>query len=86
MQGFDLLLGFLGHLGFLGRLGFCCPLLRGLLRVLLVGRLGVGLATTGRAAVALSVVLAYASPTALLALRAPPVVLAYARTTTLLAL
>ena len=58
-------------LGFLGRLGFGCPLLRGLLRVLLVGCLGVGLATTGHAAVALSVVLAYASPATLLTLIPP---------------
>ena len=49
LQAFDLLFGFLGQLGFLGLLDFCCPLLRGFLRALLVGCLEFGLCTTGLA-------------------------------------
>ena len=80
------MLGFPSRLDFLGRLRICCPLLRGLLRVLLVGRLWFGLATTGLAAGASSIVLAYSRTTTLLALMAMSVVLAYASTTTLLAI
>ena len=86
LQAFDLLFGILGRLCFLGLLGFCCPLLRGFLRALLVGCLGLGLCTTGLALRALSVVFTYASTATLLAIIAPPVVMAYARATTLLAL
>ena len=86
LQAFDLLFGFLGRLGFLGLLGFCCPLLRGFLRALLVGCLGFDLCTTGLALRALSVVFTYASTATLLALIALSVVLAYTCTTALLAL
>ena len=73
-------------LGFLGRLGFSCPLFRVCLRFLLVGRLGICLATTGFAAGMSLIVLAYACATTLLAVIAFSVVLAYARPTALLAL
>ena len=62
-------------LGLLGRLGFCCLLLRALLRVL-VSSSRLGLATTGLAAGALSVVLAYARAATLLALMALTIVFA----------
>jgi hypothetical protein len=86
LQAFNLLFGFLGRLDFLGYLCFCCPLLRGFLRALLVGCLGFGLCTTGLALRALSVVFAYTTATTLLANIAYSVVLANARTTALLAL
>ena len=67
-------------------LGFlCCLLLRDLLQVLLVGRFGVGLATTLLAAGASPVVLADARATTLLANIASSVMFAYACATTLLA-
>ena len=75
------MLDFRGRLSFLGRLGFCCLLLRVLLRVLrvlVVVSCGFGIATTGLASEALSVVLTYARSTTLLAASASSVVLAYA--------
>ena len=74
-------------LGFLRRLvGFCCLLYRALLRFILIGSFRFGLATTGLAAVASSVVFAYACATTFLAMLALSVVLAYASTTALLAM
>ena len=74
LQASNLLLGFLGRLSFLGRFDVCCLLVC----ALLVGCLGFGLATTGLAAGALSVMLAYACTTTLFANIASSVVLAYA--------
>ena len=61
-------LGFLGHLGLLGLLCFCCLLVCGLLRFLLVGSFGYDLATTGLSAGTSPVMLAKAPTTTLLAL------------------